>query len=139
MKLLMIGLISLLMGMPSKIFDSNSIQKGDDPKLKIYYFHGERRCFTCNSIEKHTKTTLDSYFAKELEKGLITYEVINMDKAENKAIAKKFNVVSSSLFIEKKVAAAYEKVNLTNFAFSNGKNEAKYIAEFKKKLDELLK
>lgn len=139
MKLLMIGIISLLMGMPSKNLDSNNIQKGNDPKLKVYYFHGERRCYTCNSIEKHTKTTLDTYFAKELEKGTITYEVINIDKEENKAIARKFNVISSSLFIEKKIAVGYEKINLTNFAFSNGKDEAKYIAEFKKKLDELLK
>ena len=139
MKLLLIGIISLLMGMPSKNLDSNNIQKGNDPKLKVYYFHGERRCYTCNSIEKHTKTTLDTYFAKELEKGIIAYEVINIDKEENKAIARKFNVISSSLFIEKKIAVGYEKVNLTNFAFSNGKNETKYIAEFKKKLDELLK
>ncbi|MBT3423583.1 MAG: thioredoxin [Bacteroidetes bacterium] len=139
MQLLLISIITILLSIPSQSLDTAIMQKGDNPQLKVYYFHGERRCFTCNSIEKHTKTTLDTYFAKEIEKGLITYEVINIDKAENKAIARKFNVISSSLFIEKKIAVGYEKLNLTNFAFSNGKNETKYIAEFKKKLDELLK
>lgn len=139
MKLILVSIFALLLGIPSQKSEDSNFIKDDGPKLKVYYFHGERRCYTCNSIEKLTKKTLDTYYAKELKDGTITFEVINIDEDENKDIALKFNVYSSSLFVEKKITGGYEKVNLTNFAFTYGKNEEKYIPEFKKKLDELLK
>ena len=139
MKLLLIGLFALLMGIPSQSENGSTLKKESQPKLKTYYFHGERRCFTCNSIEKHTKTTMEKYFAEEIKNGTITFEVINIDKPENKGIAKKFKVYSSSLIVEKKVKAGYEKINLTNFAFMYGKNKEKYITELKKKIEGLLK
>lgn len=139
MKILLISLFTLFWGLPFQN-DNSDLQKNEQmkPQLKVYYFHGDRRCVTCKSIEANTKKTLNTYFSEEMKSGVIQFMVVNIDREENKEIAKEFNVYSSSLFLVKKTNTSEEKINLTNFAFSYGRNEAKFMAEFKKKIDEQL-
>lgn len=110
-------------------------EKGDGPAIKVYYFHGTHRCMTCIAIEKNTRKTLETYFSKQLKDEEIQFEVINIDLEKNQKMARKYNVYGSSLIVEHKTKAGYQRENLTNFAFTNGRNEQKFIKLFKAKLD----
>ena len=139
MKLILISLMTILLHLPGNELINKSLAGGEKVKLEVIYFHGERRCYTCKAIEANTKKTLDTYFGDELKKGIITYKIVNIDEAQNKEIAREFEVYGSSLFLVKHIKDITENINLTNFAFTYGKDEAKFLAEFKKKIDQQLK
>ncbi|MDD3877759.1 MAG: nitrophenyl compound nitroreductase subunit ArsF family protein [Bacteroidales bacterium] len=79
-------------------------------KVEVYYFHGDRRCATCNAIEELVKSFLAEAYNNNPD---VKFFVINYDKSENAEIAEKFAVAGSSLFI----ASGDKKMNLTMEAF----------------------
>lgn len=68
-------------------------------RIHVRHFHGHQQCTGCRNIAKFSEYTLRTYFAEELENGIITYESINVEIPENADIAKKYGVTSSSLFL----------------------------------------
>lgn len=84
----------------NKIKDSTTVTSNAD--VIIYYFHGERRCASCIAIEDETNKTLASSYKVEHESGKISFQDINIDKEENKALAEKYQVAGSALFVIKK-------------------------------------
>ncbi len=48
-----------------------------------YYFHGNVRCQSCVDIERFSDEAIHEGFPKELESGLLKYEVVNIQKPEN--------------------------------------------------------
>mgnify|MGYP000879863404 CR=1 FL=1 len=67
--------------------------------IEVFDFHTTNRCVTCKAIEANTKYTLETYFAKELKSGKITFKVINIDEKENEKFSEKLKVT-----IEKELA-----------------------------------
>jgi len=100
-------------------------------KLKVIYFHGKHRCFTCNAIESNTKKTLNEYFRKEIEKGTIVFQIINIDESTNKSIASEYGVYGSSLFLVQIINGKENRNNITNFAFTNARDETKFKEELR--------
>jgi hypothetical protein len=109
-------------------------------KLEVYYFHATRRCATCMAIEDNTKKTLDTYFAAEIKDGTIKFNVVNVDEKKNKALAEKYEASGSALFLTKLDQGKEQKTDMTDFAFSYGRNNPeKFMAGLKDKINELLK
>ncbi|WP_100615738.1 nitrophenyl compound nitroreductase subunit ArsF family protein [Confluentibacter citreus] len=108
-------------------------------KIEVIDFHSTNRCMTCNAIEASTKYTLDTYFADEVKKGKITFQVINVDKKENKALAEKFEASGTSLFLNVIKNGKETKLDLTEFAFMKGNNQEAFSKELKSKIDGALK
>ncbi|MDD3284169.1 MAG: nitrophenyl compound nitroreductase subunit ArsF family protein [Patescibacteria group bacterium] len=75
----------------------NIIQSAD--KVQVYVFHATQRCYSCITIGRLSKETVEEYFKSELESGKIEFKEINIDLPENKELAKKFQASGSSLFI----------------------------------------
>lgn len=92
-----------------------------DNGVEILYFHGKKRCTTCMAIEKNTKEAIEAQFADELKKGTIVFRTIDISKAENEAIAEKYEVTWSSLFICKWKNGIETCENLTDYAFANAR------------------
>ncbi|MEG1838840.1 MAG: nitrophenyl compound nitroreductase subunit ArsF family protein [Bacteroidaceae bacterium] len=90
--------------------------------LEVLYFHGKQRCITCNAIEKLAKEVVDS-----LNNNKIVLKVIDISKAENEAIADKYEVTWSSLILDR----GGKIEDLTEMGFSYAKNSPE---EFKSKL-----
>ena len=110
------------------------------PRVNVYYFHATRRCPTCLAIEENTKKTLETYFPAELKDGSVKFVVLNVDDAKNKEIAEKFEASGSALFLTQVSAGKEYKTDLTDFAFSYGRNDPeKFITGLKSKIGELLK
>ncbi len=109
-------------------------------KLKVIYFHSERRCPTCISIEDNTKKTLNTYFAKELKEGTITLQTLNLDDEKNLKLVEKYEADGSSLFLIKVKGTMESTTNFTNFAFSYSRNQPeKFIAGLKAEIEKNLK
>jgi len=111
----------------------------DVTKIEVIDFHSTHRCFTCNAIEENTKYTLDTYFSKEMKEGKITFQIINVDEEINNKIAEKFEASGTSLFINTIKNGTEKQTNITNFAFSKGKNKDAFSTELKSKLEKELK
>lgn len=109
-------------------------------KLKIVYFHSERRCPTCISIEDNTKKTLNTYFANQLKDGTITFMVLNVEDKKNLQLVEKYKAEGSSLFLTKVRGSKETNTDFTNFAFSYSRNQAeKFIAGLKAEIEKNLK
>ena len=78
--------------------------------IEVYYFHGTRRCDTCNAVEKVTREALKQYFGDQ-----IVLKSVNRDEDKNKALVKKYQIAGQALLIVK----GDKKEDLTNTAFMN--------------------
>ncbi len=95
-------------------------------KIEVLYFHGKKRCITCNTIEKLSIEVVDSINNKD-----ISIHVIDINSQIGKPIAKKYEVSWSSLIINNKG----EAINLTDIGFKYAKNQPEI---FKQKLTDTL-
>src|SRR5574344_2795498 len=115
--------------------ENETIENG----VEVLYFHGKQRCVTCNAIERLTHEVIEENFAKELKNGTIVFHVIDISQPENEAIADKYEVAFSSLFVTKWINGVSIKTNMTDFAFSYAKNQPEAFKKgLKEKLDEVL-
>ncbi len=95
-------------------------------KIEVLYFHGKKRCITCNAIEKLSVEVVDSIGNQD-----ISIHVIDINTQMGKPIAEKYEVSWSSLIINNKG----EAINLTDTGFKYAKNQPDI---FKEKLTEAL-
>ena len=142
-------LFYLLLAMPvffscgndsKKTTEENQTEEIQPDRIEVLYFHGSQRCVTCRAIEVNTAAILDSLYSKEKADGKIIYKVIDISKKENEAIANKYEVTWSSLFVNGWKDGKESVNNMTEFSFSNAKNAPdKFQKGIKSKIDELLK
>lgn len=64
----------------------------------LYYFMGDVRCNSCHKIESYTKEVYD-----ELNNKNINFQIINVDKKENKHFVEEYNIYAKSVVISKLV------------------------------------
>ncbi len=79
---------------PAASTDSNTV-------IKAYYFHGTRRCKTCNAIESTTLEALETGFGEMMKKGEITWETANYELDENTHFEKDYELIFSSVILAK--------------------------------------
>ncbi|MFD0836806.1 nitrophenyl compound nitroreductase subunit ArsF family protein [Mariniflexile aquimaris] len=108
-------------------------------KIEVIDFHSTHRCMTCNAIEANAKYTLNTYFAKELKEGKISFKAINVDEKTNEKIAEKFEASGTSLFLNVIKNGKETQINLTDFAFMKGNDQEAFSKELKSKIDTQLK
>lgn len=68
-------------------------------KVKVYYFHGTRRCPTCLGIQKSINEAIDDNFKKELEAGMLEFEEVNFEEAANKHYVEQFQLSFSTMIV----------------------------------------
>ncbi len=76
-----------------KITDKN---KEKTERVVVYYFHGNRRCITCRTIERYIVEALEENFRNNIENGQLTLNVINVEKRENRHFIYDYNLTSST-------------------------------------------
>jgi hypothetical protein len=109
-------------------------------KLQVVYFHAEHRCPTCISIEENTRKTLNTYFADQMKKGIITLQVLNVADEKNEKMVEKYEADGSGLFLTQLNGKKETTTELTNFAFSYSRNQPeKFIAGLKEEIAKRIK
>ena len=89
--------------------------------VEVLYFHGKQRCATCIAIEKGTQEVMEKDLADAVRKGEVKFRTIDISREENEAVAEKYEVTWSSLFVEKHKDGVEAVENLTEFAFGNAR------------------
>lgn len=79
----------------------SAVAVAENTKTTVYYFHGNVRCYTCNNMERFTVSAIKSNFSKELEKGFIEINVVNVDSPENEHFVKKYKLYTRSVVLVK--------------------------------------
>lgn len=115
-------------------------KKAEKDRVEVLYFHGKQRCATCLAIEKNAKAAVEAAFADEMKNGTVVFKTIDLSKSENEAIADKYEVTWSSLFITKWKGGKESKENLTEYAFANARTAPDTFKEgLVKKIKEMQK
>lgn len=67
----------------------------------VYYFHGARRCYTCNKIETDAKTIIRAAYEEEIENAKLSIVTLNVEEKDNAHFVNDFGLVSSSVVLTK--------------------------------------
>ncbi len=74
--------------------------KGSD-QFVIYYLHMNRRCMTCEKLEKYSEEAVSTGFAEQLKDSSIVWRVINFEDEGNEHFAKDYQLYSQSLIVSR--------------------------------------
>jgi hypothetical protein len=107
-------------------------------KVSVYFFHGTHRCTGCINAEKATVAVLNELYRAQQDKGIITFQSINIEEPQNKTLAEKYEVAWNMLLIVP-ASGGKSKVDLTEQAFAYGTNPEGLKPYLKKAIDPLLK
>jgi hypothetical protein len=78
-------------------------EKAAPVKVVAYYFHGNRRCVTCRTIEALTTEAIETGFADDIKTGRVELKVVNVEEPGNEHFIRDYELVSRSV-----VVARYE-------------------------------
>lgn len=107
--------------------------------VEVIYFHGKQRCPTCVAIEKNTEEVVAGMFADDVRDGRVVYRNVDISTPEGEALADKYEVTWSSLFVNGWKDGRETRDNMTEFAFANAMaNPDVFKAELADKISNML-
>lgn len=138
--IMLVSLLMLACGQQTNAETAKESSKQVKNYVEVLYFHGKQRCVTCRAIEQHTKDVLSAQYAKQMQSGKVVLRVIDISKKENEAIAEKYQVTWSSLFLVSHKNGKEQAENLTEFAFGNARsNPDKFKEGLQLRINKILK
>ncbi len=99
-------------------------------QVAVYYFHGTRRCATCQAVERVSKSAVKDFYD-----GKIPFASYNVEEDEGAAVAEEVGVKGSALIIVRDG----KKVDITDAAFMNARSNPQKLKEVIKEKIEPLK
>ena len=63
------------------------------------YFHGMRRCATCEKLEEYSRKSVRSGFAEQLDSGQLQWRVVNYDQPGNEHYLTDYDLTYQSIVI----------------------------------------
>ena len=129
----------LLVSCKEKPQENKTIAANTSNKIEVIDFYGTHRCVTCKAIEANAKYALDTYFEDEQKDGTIVFKTINVDDDKNYNIAEAFEAAGTSLFLNIIKDGKETHIDLTDFAFENGRDQDTFSKELKTKINAELK
>jgi len=68
-------------------------------RVEVYHFHGNNQCTSCIAVGDLAEKTVNAKFKNELASGRLVFAHVNAEQPENRALAEKYGVTGSSLWI----------------------------------------
>jgi hypothetical protein len=68
-------------------------------RVEVYHFHGNQQCSSCIAVGDLAEATVNANFKDELASKRLVFAHINAELPENAALAEKYGVTGSSLWI----------------------------------------
>lgn len=139
---ILIAAIMLLSACGNGVADGSGVvePQSSGDCVEVLYFHGKQRCVTCNAIERLTGEVVETDFAPQLKDGKIRFQVVDISTRQGEALADRYEVTWSSLFVNKIKDGKQTDNNMTDFGFSCAKNSPETFKEgLRTKINELLK
>ena len=103
--------------------------------LTVYYFHGTRRCMTCNKIEQLTRAAINASHKDEIESGKMLFKTVNVEHPENEHFIADFDLATRSVVVQR--GARYERLDKV-WQLVHGDEDAfrRYISDGIKRISE---
>ena len=117
--------------------DFSELPKGTASHVEVVYFHRAVRCEACLNAESFTRETLARYFDAQIQSGLITLQVLDMEKSENAALVRKFDASGSSLYLSAMIQGTEYLVPNSDIWFFTS-NKYLFVDTLRKKLATLV-
>jgi hypothetical protein len=68
-------------------------------RVEVFHFHGNTQCTSCIAVGDLAEKTVNTNFKAELASGRVVFAHVNYDLPENAALAAKYGVTGSSLWL----------------------------------------
>ncbi|UCH83535.1 MAG: hypothetical protein JSW50_13930 [Candidatus Latescibacterota bacterium] len=78
--------------------ESTNTQSAES-KVVVYYFHGNKRCNTCRTIEAYTAEAVNSGFSKDIEMGRVEWRPVNIDEPENQHFVDDYELTTRTVVL----------------------------------------
>ncbi len=123
---------------PTKwVKDYGELPAGTANHVDVVYFHRTERCTACLNAETFTRETIESFFAEPVQRGILSLQVLDVEKPENAALAKKFDAAGSALYLSVLIQGTeYLCPNSDIWFFTT--NKYLFVDTLKKKLTSLM-
>lgn len=102
------------------------------PDFVVYYFHGNKRCTTCRTIEALSQEAVRSGFTEELNSGVIEWRAVNVDEKENRHFITDFELVTKSVVLVEYAGenvARFQNLRLVWQLAGNKEGFLKYVSD----------
>ena len=106
-------------------------------KVEVYHFHRTQQCYSCKTLGEYAEETVKTYFAPELESGLVVFNHINIEELENKVLVDRYEPAGSSLWIGVHDKNGFHREENVNVWYKIGDKE-EYLAYLKGVIDKRL-
>lgn len=110
----------------------------DITKVELYHFHGNQQCYSCVTLGDMAEKVVNTYYPDELASGKLVFGHINAEDPQNRELAEKYEVVSSSLMIGVYTKDSFTKQDLVGAWYKIG-DENEYTTYLTGILDPFLK
>ncbi len=108
-------------------------------RVEVLFFHNHERCSSCLNMEKYTKEVVDTYFGKQVKDGTLALLIIDIEDKKNAAIIDDYQVVWTSLYINKWENGTESRHSMTEYAFLNVDSSPDEFKEgIRRQIEELL-
>jgi hypothetical protein len=68
-------------------------------RVRVYYFHGNMRCYTCHTMEKYSREAIEANFKDALASGKLEFKVVNTDERGNEHYVSDYQLYTKSLVL----------------------------------------
>lgn len=116
----------------------NTSKLPDITKVELYHFHGDQQCYSCVTLGDMAEKVVNTYYPDEISSGKLVFDHINAEEPQNRELAEKYEVVSSSLMIGVYTKDSFTKQDLVGAWYKIG-NETEYTSYLTGILDPFLK
>ncbi|OFX43317.1 MAG: hypothetical protein A2046_08365 [Bacteroidetes bacterium GWA2_30_7] len=97
--------------------------------IEVYNIHTSNPDSTSIEVGTYSKKTIERYFSKEKERGVVKFIDVNFDDSSNKELLKKFEINNPGLYIVCKKSEKESIENLTDFAFLTAVDEPEILMQ----------
>ncbi len=104
-------------------------------EIGVYYFHFERRCNTCVSVENNSRKAVEELYPEQVKSGEYFFKSVNLDEKSGKETGEELGVGMQALV----VVHGDKKVDITGEGFMYVDNYDRLKSEVKKAVEKALK
>lgn len=98
----------------------------ENDKVIVYYFHGSNRCYSCMTIERYARESVEANFAKELKSGQIEFRSINAELPANNHYVKDYKLFTRSVIVSDIVQGKEKRWKNLQKVWELLRNESKF-------------
>jgi hypothetical protein len=124
------------------VINAGSLVIGEDnPQDKViaYYFHGNMRCHSCNTLEQYSRQAIEENFQDELASNRLMFKTVNVQEKANNHFMKDYGFYSQSLVLSLIENGQEKKFNNLTMIWQYARDRQRFINYVKDEINAYLK